>query len=128
VTGTLLMKWSLTADNSDATSTICQVQRQNSDQYTITVVLHIKYSCPTTRYAGTKGVQPLLILDFSTRWDAWSVSCPGHALPPGKDPQYPWYRRLGGPQSWSRLRGYRKNPLPLPGIEPWSFQAHIPTC
>jgi hypothetical protein len=35
----------------------------------------------------------------------------------GKDPRYPLYRRLGGPQSRSGHRGYRKNPLPLPGIE-----------
>jgi hypothetical protein len=26
----------------------------------------------------------------------------------------------GGPQSWSGYRGYRKNPMPLPGIEPRS--------
>jgi hypothetical protein len=34
-----------------------------------------------------------------------------------KDPRYPLYRRLGGPQSRSGHRGYRKNPLPLPGTE-----------
>jgi hypothetical protein len=28
----------------------------------------------------------------------WSASLPGRALPPGKDPWYPFYRRLGGPQ------------------------------
>jgi hypothetical protein len=40
---------------------------------------------------------------------------------PGKGPpRYPLYRRLGGPQSRSGHRGYRKNPLPLPGIEPRS--------
>jgi len=27
-----------------------------------------------------------------------SASRPGRALPPGKDPRYPWDRRLGGPQ------------------------------
>jgi hypothetical protein len=35
-------------------------------------------------------------------------------------PRYPLDRRLGGPQSWSGLRGYRKNPLRVPGIEPRS--------
>jgi hypothetical protein len=41
---------------------------------------------------------------------------------PGKGlPRYPLYRRLGGPQSQSGHRGQRKNPLPLPGIEPWSL-------
>jgi hypothetical protein len=38
----------------------------------------------------------------------------------GNDPRYPLYRRLGGPQSRSGHRGYRKNPLPLSGIEPRS--------
>jgi hypothetical protein len=49
------------------------------------------------------------------------VSGQRHALtalyPWGKDTRYPLYRRLGGPQSRSGHRGYRKNPLPLPGIE-----------
>jgi hypothetical protein len=47
----------------------------------------------------------------------WSALRPGRALPRGKDPRYPLYRRLGGPQSRSRHRGYRKSLLPLPGIE-----------
>jgi hypothetical protein len=35
----------------------------------------------------------------------WSASRPGSALPRGKDPRYPLYRRLGGPQSRSGHRG-----------------------
>jgi hypothetical protein len=35
----------------------------------------------------------------------WSASCPGLALPPGKDPQCPLDRRLGGSQSQSGHRG-----------------------
>jgi hypothetical protein len=31
----------------------------------------------------------------------WSASCPVSVLPPGKGPQSPLDRRLGGPQSWS---------------------------
>jgi hypothetical protein len=31
----------------------------------------------------------------------------------GKDPRYPLYRRLGGPQSRSGHRGYKKSPLLL---------------
>jgi hypothetical protein len=50
----------------------------------------------------------------------WSASRPGRALPQGKYLWYPLYRRLGGPQSGSVHRGQRKNPLPLPGIEPRS--------
>jgi hypothetical protein len=45
---------------------------------------------------------------------------PAALYPRGKDPRYPLYRTLGGPQSRSGHRGYRKNPLPLPGIEPRS--------
>jgi hypothetical protein len=50
----------------------------------------------------------------------WSASRPGRALSRGKDPRYPLYRSQDGPQSRSGHRGYRKNPLPLPGIEPRS--------
>jgi hypothetical protein len=35
----------------------------------------------------------------------WSASRPGRALPPVKDPGYPLYRRLDGPQSRSGHRG-----------------------
>jgi len=30
----------------------------------------------------------------------WSAACPGRTLPLGKT-QYPFCRRLGGPQGWS---------------------------
>jgi hypothetical protein len=45
---------------------------------------------------------------------------PAALYPRGKDPRYPLDRGLGGPQSRSGHRGYRKNPLSLPGIEPRS--------
>jgi hypothetical protein len=35
--------------------------------------------------------------------------------PRGKDPRYPLERRLGGPQSRYGHRGWRNNPLPVPG-------------
>jgi hypothetical protein len=38
--------------------------------------------------------------------------------PRGKDPRYPLYRRLGGPQSRSGHRGYRKNLCPCRGSNP----------
>jgi hypothetical protein len=44
----------------------------------------------------------------------WS-SRPSHILTPGKGPLYPLDRRLGGPQSWSRYKGYRKNPFAFVG-------------
>jgi hypothetical protein len=34
-----------------------------------------------------------------------SMACSGTALPPGKGPRYPLYRRLGGLQSRSEHRG-----------------------
>jgi len=30
----------------------------------------------------------------------WSAACPSRTLTPGKI-QYPFYRKLGGPQGWS---------------------------
>jgi hypothetical protein len=68
---------------------------------------------------GGEKLYLLLIPKLGTRW-GWVVS-----LTPRprfntrlKDPRYPLYRELGGPQSRSEHRGYRKNPLP--GIEPRS--------
>jgi hypothetical protein len=43
---------------------------------------------------------------------------PAALYPRGKDPRYPLYRRLGGPQSRSGHRGYRKILSPLPGSNP----------
>ena len=39
----------------------------------------------------------------------WSAARPGRTLPPGKT-QYPFYRRLGGPQGWS---GWVENLAPI---------------
>ena len=41
--------------------------------------------------------------------DEWSALCPGRTLPPGKT-QYPFYRRLGGPQGRS---GWAENLIPI---------------
>jgi hypothetical protein len=43
----------------------------------------------------------------------------GRLNPRGKSPQYPLYRRLGGPQSPFGRCGIKKNFFPVPGIEPW---------
>jgi hypothetical protein len=40
---------------------------------------------------------------------------PAALYPRWKDPRYPMYRRLGGPQSRSGHRGYRKNPFSSAG-------------
>jgi hypothetical protein len=47
-----------------------------------------------------------------------SVTSRPRCRPPGKGPKVPLDRRLGGAQSRSGHRGYRKSLLPLPGIEP----------
>jgi hypothetical protein len=46
----------------------------------------------------------------------WSASCPW-----GNIPWYPFYRRVGGPQSWSEHYGEEKSFLLLPGIESQLF-------
>jgi hypothetical protein len=50
----------------------------------------------------------------------WSVSCPGCNLTPGKGHQVSIVQEAGWPQNWSGHRGWRKNSLPLSGIEPRS--------
>jgi hypothetical protein len=68
-------------------------------------------------YWGSGGIAPC-ILDLGTRW-RWEVSfTPWPLYPHGKNPQYPFDRRLGGPQSKSGQSGEEKNYQPLPGIEP----------
>jgi len=44
----------------------------------------------------------LLFHDSGTRGSKWSAARPGRNLPPGKT-QYPFYRRLGGPQGRSGM-------------------------
>jgi hypothetical protein len=82
-----------------------------------------KQSSPAPRHGGALGERRYSshsLLTSALDGGEWSASRPGRALPRGKDPRYPLDRRLDGPQSRSGHRGYRKNPLPLPGIEPQS--------
>jgi hypothetical protein len=86
------------------------------------------YSCLTTRHEGTWGDRQYSSYSFFT--SALEGVSGQHHVPAalylrGKDPRYPLYRRLGGPQSWSGHRNYRKNPLPLPGIEPRSLDCSV---
>jgi hypothetical protein len=78
-----------------------------------------KQSSPTTRHGGTWGERHSSYSFLTSALDGgkWSASHTGHALPRGKDPHYPLYRRLGGPQSRSGQRLEEKS-FPLPGIEP----------
>jgi hypothetical protein len=80
-------------------------------------------SSPATLHDGAWGERRYNSFSFLTSaldGGEWATSRLGRALSRGKDPRYPLYRRLGGPQSRSGHRGYRKNPLLLPGIEPRS--------
>jgi hypothetical protein len=124
----LLMSSSLrqTQKNSPRDSTVTWDQNSNGCVYNIEKSIYKKVKVKQSRYApwrrlGGEEVWLLLILDLGTRWE-WVVSVT--PLPRfysrGKDPRYPLYRRLGGPQSRSGHRGQRKNPLLLPGIEPRS--------
>jgi len=59
----------------------------------------------------------LLFHDRSTRRGEWSAARSGHTLPPGKT-QYPFYRRLGGPQG----RSWRAENLVPTGIRSRTIQ------
>jgi hypothetical protein len=79
--------------------------------------------CSTTRHEGAWVARRYSSYSFSTSiLDGVSGQhhVPTALYPPGKEPGSPLDRRLGGPQSRSGHRGYRKNPLPLLGIEPRS--------
>jgi hypothetical protein len=83
----------------------------------LTLYVLIGYSCPTTRHEGA-WVERYSFYSFSNSaldGGEWWASRPGRALAPGKGPQYPFYRRLGGPQSRNGHRGYRKNPFASAG-------------
>jgi hypothetical protein len=57
-----------------------------------------------TEALGWEEVLLLLNLNLGTRWSEWSASRSAALYPRGKDPRYPLYRRLGGPQSRSGHR------------------------
>jgi len=50
-------------------------------------------------YRGNSDITPLLLY-FALSEGKWSTSCPC-CLTPQERPQYPWIRRLSGPQSQS---------------------------
>jgi hypothetical protein len=65
-------------------------------------LLRSTVSCPTIHHKGTWGERMYSSYSSSTSALAgseWSAPHPGYALASGKDPQYPLYRRLGGPQN-----------------------------
>jgi len=58
-----------------------------------------------------------LSLTFVLEGGGWSTPYPSCFTP--REDQYPLYRRLGGPVSWS---GWVQKSLPLPGFDPWTVQ------
>jgi hypothetical protein len=84
---------------------------------------HTHYICKVkqSRYMpwrrlGGEEIQLLLIHDIGTRWGECSASRPDRALLPGKGPQYPLYRRLGGLSASLDTEARGKIISPLPGI------------
>jgi hypothetical protein len=77
-------------------------------------------------YWGSGGMAER-ILDLGTKW-RWVVSfTPWPLYPQGKSSWYPFYRRLGGPQSRSGRGGEEKNSQPLSGLELPIIQP-VPQC
>jgi hypothetical protein len=79
----------------------------------------LKAAYPITRHEGAWGEMRYSSYSLSTSaldWGQWSASRLGRALAPGKGPpRYPLCRGLGGPQSLSGRRDYRKNPFVFAG-------------
>jgi hypothetical protein len=71
----------------------------------LTSLTYCKSKAKLSRY---RHVDAKVILELGTRWGEWSASGPGRALPPGKDPRYP-FDRLSGPQSRSGQRPEEKS-------------------
>jgi len=64
-----------------------------------TLAQTLKLCTGRASHSGSRGIA-LLFLDHGTRKQCRSASRPGRFLPPGKT-WYPFYKRLGGPQSRS---------------------------
>jgi len=72
---------------------------------------------------GNVGIAAL-IFNLGTRWEGVTNFIPWPLYPQGKNPQYPWNRKLGGPQSWSGPFGEEKIPLHPSWNQNTSHPAH----
>jgi hypothetical protein len=77
-------------------------------------MLYVKVKVKLSRYwqvgdMGKRSYSSYSFLTLVLDGVEWSVSRPGRALPLGKDPRYPLYRSLGGPQRWSGHRPEEKS-------------------
>jgi hypothetical protein len=71
-------------------------------------------------YRKGRGIDPL-ILNFGTIWRWVANFTPRSLYPWEKEHQYPWKRRLGGPQNWLGPLGKEKNVCPFWELNPKSF-------
>jgi hypothetical protein len=100
---------------------VCVCVCAEYNEQAITYVHFLKKSSPATRHAGAWRERRYSSYSFLTSaLDGVSGQrhAPAALFPGERTPRYPLYRRLGGPQSRSGHRGKRKNPFPLPRIEP----------
>jgi hypothetical protein len=65
------------------------------------------------------------ILDLATGWKGEINYTHRPRYSRGKGHCYPWYKKLGGPQSWSGRCGKDNHLSPLPGMEPLSSSVHV---
>jgi hypothetical protein len=80
-----------------------------------------KANIPATRHSGAWGERrysSYSCLTSALHGGEWSASRPGRALPRGKGPRYPLYRRLGGPQSGLDTEDRGKILCPCRGSNP----------
>ena len=84
---------------------------------TCTLVQALRLCTGCTAHRRSRGIA-VLFLDHGTRRGEGSASRLSRSLPPGKT-QYPFYRRLGGPQGRS---GQVRKISPTPGFDPRAVQ------
>jgi hypothetical protein len=81
--------------------------------------IKIKLSCYCHAYdKGERMYSSFSFLTLALDGGEWSLSHSGHTNHWENNPWYWLDRRLGGPQSWSEHRGYRKNPCICQGLNP----------
>jgi hypothetical protein len=107
-----------TRQNNPEDSELHTRRRENLKSHTQILNQLPKIICPATRHGGAWEERRYSSYSFTTSV-LDGVIGQRHAqaalYPRGKNPRYPLYRRLGGPQSRSGHRGYRKDPLHLLG-------------
>jgi hypothetical protein len=108
--------------NNDTSAVLYQYKPCGLDLYTLNTPsgTSVIKGCPTTRHGGAWGEMYSSYSFWTSALEGgeWLTSRPGRALDSGEGQPVPIDMRLGGHQSWSGHRGYRKNTLLMSGIEP----------